>query len=139
MGLSKLFKPRKSNGVLTPEPKHGDLPLSRTKGQKVTVEEFRELRELIRYRYALDVEIWGLRDVKPYSRDAVEERMRKADAALAKIQRTVNNLDKREFFSSHADYERLKEIKHRVLEPGKRDWRLHPPWEEREAGSGGSA
>ncbi|KAF2792511.1 hypothetical protein K505DRAFT_326094 [Melanomma pulvis-pyrius CBS 109.77] len=133
--LSKIFKSgsKKSDGVpRLPTPPPGDIPTSRTKNQKATKEEIRDLRELIRYRYALDVEIWNLRDVQDFNRDVVREKMRKSTAALGKIKRIVDNLDDRSYFSSDAEYEKLRQIKFRVSEGGKRDWDRNPPWEEHE-------
>ncbi|KAF2188026.1 hypothetical protein K469DRAFT_628283 [Zopfia rhizophila CBS 207.26] len=110
--------------------KPGDLPIYRAKGKKVTAEELRDLRDLIRTRYALDVEIWNLRHVKAFNRQKVHDKMRRADAALAKIERTVLSMDHIEFFEDPADYRKLQDIKVRVLEGGKRHWAVHPPWQE---------
>ncbi|KAF2267876.1 hypothetical protein CC78DRAFT_31450 [Lojkania enalia] len=132
--IAKLTKPS-SKPALKPGPdtKPGDIPISRAKGQKITPEEIRELRDLIRHRYALDVEIWSLRDVKTYQRDVVLDRMRKSDAALGKIRTTVMSWDRPEYFQSEREYQKLQEIRVRVLEGGKREWGRHPPWEETEA------
>ncbi|KAF2249312.1 hypothetical protein BU26DRAFT_519430 [Trematosphaeria pertusa] len=111
-------------------PKPGDIPITRRKRQLIQPAELRQLRELIRCRYALDVEIWSDRNVKFYQRDRAIENMRKSMAALARIQRTVEAWDKRDFFASDDEYMKFRELKRRVLEEGKRDWASHPPWEK---------
>jgi len=134
--LSNFFKSdsKKSEGgpAIPPLPPaaHGDLPRARIKNQLATKEELRDLRELIRYRYALDVEIWNLRDVQEYNREVVREKMKKSTAALHKIRRIVDSLDNRSYFSSDVEHEKLKQIKSRILLAGKRDWDRHPPWED---------
>ena len=54
-------------------------------GHIVSPGEIRALSNLIRTRYALDVEIWRLEDCKQCDGKVVEEKTRRADAALAKI------------------------------------------------------
>lgn len=106
----------------------------REKRQKITAEELRELRELIRYRYALDVELWSKhRKVKPYSRYVAQDLMRKSDSALVKIRRMVEDWDKRSYFSSDDEYFKFQEIKARVEAEGKRNWMRQPPWMEADA------
>ncbi|KAF2115769.1 hypothetical protein BDV96DRAFT_574450 [Lophiotrema nucula] len=114
------------------ETKPGDAPTARASGQKITAEEVKEFRELIRYRYSLDVDIWSLRHVKVFQRDIVYEKMRKSDAALRKIQNTIRTWDKREYFTSDREFRNFQEVKKRVLQSGKREWMNHPPWEEAE-------
>jgi len=114
----------------------GNLPLYRAPGQRVTPEELRELREQIRQRYQLDVQVWGMRYLRERDRDIVQEKIKRADALLDKIRRTVISWDKQEFWDPHTrDYEKFREIKRRVCSPGKRDWTNHPPWEEQSVGS----
>ncbi|CAO2656249.1 Nn.00g050520.m01.CDS01 [Neocucurbitaria sp. VM-36] len=102
----------------------------------VTAENIRELRELIRYRYALDVEIWSLRNVKTYQRDTVRIKMTRADAALATIKNTLENWDRSEFFETREEYARFREIKRRIVSGDKRNWTAHPPWERQEVNPG---
>jgi hypothetical protein len=138
MGLGKIFKSRKSSGSTatssslssTSEVKPGDLPMQRARNQKITPQELRELRELIQYRYSLDIELWGYKKARPFMRDKIQEKMRSADAALMKIERTVVEWDKREYFETDAEYEKLRDIKMRILEKGKRRWMEEPPWKD---------
>ncbi|KAH7095166.1 hypothetical protein FB567DRAFT_586494 [Paraphoma chrysanthemicola] len=96
---------------------------------RVTNENIRELRELIRYRYALDCKIWSVgKKVKWYQRDTVEADMRRADAALAKIRNTLDGWDRQEFFETMEQYKRFKEIKNRIENAQARNWEQNPPW-----------
>jgi hypothetical protein len=143
MGLLDKFKKdprvsvvpvRPASGIeklLRPKPDMSDeLPRQRPKGQKVKPQELRQLRELLRQRYDLDLEIWNRRKVGVYNRPIVEESMRKADALLLRIRALVVTMDRREYFNSDAEYMRFKEVKARIGENGKRSWIQNPPWDE---------
>ncbi|OQV06073.1 hypothetical protein CLAIMM_10705 [Cladophialophora immunda] len=106
------------------------LSAQRHKGQKVTPEELRRLREMMRQRYALDLEIWSLRKVGRHNKGVVEDKMRRADALLAGIRAAVGAMDGRDYFHHEADYQKLKEVKARVMAGGKKDWVQNPPWNE---------
>lgn len=127
--LNRLLSRRSKSdrNELTPP---GDMPTFRAKGQLVTAEELRSLGELIRQRYALDLEIWNLRNVRPRDRHLVEDKMKKADAALGKIRRVVQSFDSQDYFTSQSDYAKLQEIKTRIMAEGKRNWMQDPPWGE---------
>ena len=84
---------------------------------------------MIRYRYALDVEIWSQRHVKEFSRDHCLENMRRADAALATIRQTVQDWDRREFFASDEEHAKLQQIKLRLLSGRQIVWAQTPPWD----------
>lgn len=95
----------------------------------VTNENIRELRELIRYRYALDCKIWSLgRKVKWYQRDTIETDMRRSDAALATIIDTLDRWDRREYFATMDEYNKFKDIKNRIVDAQTRKWSDNPPW-----------
>ncbi|KAI9773909.1 MAG: hypothetical protein M1840_006135 [Geoglossum simile] len=106
----------------------GDLPQALAPGRKVKPKEIRDLRDLIRKRYELDVEIWDLRFVRPCDRHIVEDKMRRSDAALQKIRRIIRAWDSRDAFESLDDWEKLQEIKLRIESGGKRIWADGPPW-----------
>lgn len=127
--LRKYHKSSHSVDETKSEPLAGDVPKSRSRGQKITPEEVRELRELIRKRYALDVEIWRLKDVKSFQRDYVREKMWRSDAALRRIQDTVESWNHRNYFRTDRDWNKFQNIRDRVMENGKREWSNHPPWE----------
>jgi hypothetical protein len=105
-----------------------DLPKHHIAGEKIKAEEIRELCDLVRKRFALDVEIWNLRYAKERDRDRVREKIDKADATLAKIRRTLASWDRRDMFESVEDWEVLEDIKGRINLDNKRDWITNPPW-----------
>jgi len=108
----------------------GDLPEPFEPGRKVKPDEVRHLAELIRKRYELDIEIWRLRDAQPRDRPHIREKMRRADATLLKIYRTVHAWDRRDVFESDADWAKWQDIKGRLEREGKRWWAANPPWGE---------
>jgi hypothetical protein len=91
--------------------------------------EVRELHDLIRRRYALDVSIWGKQNCVPRNRPAVKEEMHRADAVLLRILSLVQAWDTPEAWESHADWQRLRAIKEKLEMEGKREWAKHPPWD----------
>jgi hypothetical protein len=109
----------------------GDVVKPRRKGQKVEPKEIRELCELVRKRYSLDVEIWSLRKTKPRDRRFVKEKMNKADATLQKINRILDSWDTAEAFTSDSDRAKFQEIRRRIKMDGKRDWAKDSPFDER--------
>lgn len=92
-------------------------------------EALRELRELIRRRYALDCEIWNLRHrTKPY-RPIVERKMVQADEVLKEITSIVDAWgDNRDHSWTEEEWERVTEIRRRLAKDGKRVWISDPPW-----------
>ena len=122
--------PNEPFGSRRPIPPTRNRPPPRPKGRKVRPEELRELRELIRQRYALDLEIWGYRKVANNNRKFVQVKMERADAILDWIKLIISNMDRQDNFSNEEEYKKFEEIKRRIMESGKRSWVLHPPWEE---------
>jgi len=108
----------------------GDIPKPLMPGTTVQPEDIRNLRELIRKRYALDVEIWDLRHVGRQDRKIVQDKMDRSDATLQKIYRMVCAWDNPNAFESQNDWATLQEIKTRIEEGGKRFWATNPPWDE---------
>jgi hypothetical protein len=99
----------------------------------VTNEMIRELRELIRYRYALDCKIWDIgRKVKWFQRETVLIDMQRSDAALVTIRTTLEGWDRREYFATLEEYNRFKEIRNRILDANTRTWAKNPPWKQDE-------
>ncbi len=108
----------------------GDLLPDLPPGHKVSPLEIRGLNELIRKRYALDVEIWSKRSCRPRDRFLLVDKMRRSDAALIKIMATVRMWDTPEVWDSNADFLQLKTIRRRLeTEGGKKLWEGNPPWE----------
>lgn len=116
--------------VLTP----GDVPPARKEGHKVSPLEVRELSELIRTRYMLDIKIWNKRYCHTEDRPLIEGFMRRADAALLRIRSTVEAWDNAEAWKFPADWRRLKDIRAKLDADGKRMWAEHPPWEDQPQG-----
>jgi hypothetical protein len=95
----------------------------------VTNEMIRELRELIRYRYALDCKIWDIgRKARWYQRDTVITDMGRSDAALLAIKDTLSAWDRREYFETAEQHDRFREIKNRIISAETRTWAGNPPW-----------
>ncbi|QDS69845.1 hypothetical protein FKW77_000194 [Venturia effusa] len=88
------------------------------------------LRELIRQRYALDVEIWSYRRVRRVDRGIVEDLMAKADAVLVEIQAMVTAWQGTEKLWTGPEWIKAQEIRDRLLADGKRQWLSNPPWND---------
>jgi hypothetical protein len=125
--IIQRFLPKKQKP--TEEVQIGDKIPDRPNGQKVKAEELKDLRELIRRRYALDIEIWEFRDVLPADRQVVLPKLVQADALLAKIRRILVFMDRKDIFENENQYKTFCDIKDRMLAPGKRVWTKQPPWE----------
>ncbi|KAL1595570.1 hypothetical protein SLS59_008208 [Nothophoma quercina] len=97
--------------------------------QLITPEMLRELRETIRLRYALDIEIWRQRDAKPFARDRLKENMKRSEAALERIRKTLTAWDREEYFKTPQEHAKFQEIKRRLMEGEKANWTQKPPWE----------
>lgn len=98
--------------------------------QMISPETLRGLRELIRTRYELDVEIWSLRKVRKPDRGIVEEKMEKADAVLLEILTIVHAWEGTESSWTEPELKQVREIQRRILADGKRWWVGNPPWED---------
>lgn len=98
--------------------------------ERVTTEQLRELKDLIRHRYSLDVELWHNRYNDNWSQYLQEEKIRKADATLVQLKRMVRDMDRRDNFETAEEYKMFKEVRDRILEKGKRNWTDNPPWKE---------
>jgi hypothetical protein len=96
----------------------------------VSPETLRELRELLRTRYELDIKIWNLRKVRKPDRPVVEEKMERSDAVLGEIMNIVQAWDGSESSWTPGEWEQAQEIIRRIEAEGKREWAGNPPWEE---------
>lgn len=106
----------------------GDQPADIPHGEKVSSLDIRELNDLIRKRYALDIEIWADRDCMPCDRDLVKANMIRSDAVLEKIKTTVQLWNNCLLWESMSDWEKLQKIKERLDENKMRRWKDNPPW-----------
>jgi hypothetical protein len=96
----------------------------------VSPETLRDLRELLRTRYELDIKIWNLRKVRKPDRPVVEEKMERSDAVLGEIMNIIQAWDGSESSWSPGEWEQAQEIIRRIEAEGKREWAGNPPWEE---------
>jgi hypothetical protein len=90
----------------------------------------RGLRDLIRTRYALDIEIWSLKGARKPDRPIVEGKMEKADAVLMEIYNMVATWEENDKVWTPQEWELARDIKARILAEGKRQWKDNPPWNE---------
>ena len=92
-------------------------------------ETLRDLRELIRNRYQMDVEIWGLRSARKPDRPKVLEKMVVADAIMEEILTTISTWENQQDGNwTDEEWDRVQEIKERLQSDGKRVWEGNPPW-----------
>jgi len=101
---------------------------AKKKARLVSPEKLRELRDHMRLRYALDVEIWNLRNVRGPDRPVVLEKMEKADAVLRTILETMNAWEDTRDSWTAEEWEKIAEVYERIRAPGKRWWMEEPPW-----------
>jgi hypothetical protein len=123
---------RRKNEELRKQVKKQEERLARIQKLKlISPDSLYVLRELIRQKYALDVEIWSLRRVRLVDRGEVEDKMEKADAILQEIRDIVGAWQGTEkSWDSPAEWARAQEIQERLLSDGKREWRKNPPWKD---------
>lgn len=98
--------------------------------KKTTPEALRDLRDLIRQRYQLDMHIWSLKGARAPDRPIVEEAMVKADSVLQEICEIVDTWEQNEAFWTPQEWALASRIKEQVMKGGKRVWRNNPPWNE---------
>ena len=100
-------------------------------------ETLHNLRDLIRLKYKLDVEIWGLRGARKPDRWIVEQKMEKADAVLAEIMEIIQLWEHQSDGAwDDAEWERVQDICSRLQAGGIRIWAENPVWNETQAGGG---
>lgn len=99
------------------------------KMKEASPETLRDLRELIRNRYQMDVEIWGLRSARKPDRPKVLEKMVVADAIMEEILTTISTWENQQDGNwTDEEWDRVQEIKERLQSDGKRVWEGNPPW-----------
>jgi hypothetical protein len=103
----------------------------KAKARSVSPEKLRELRDLIRLRYELDVEIWNYRGVRLPDRPIVEEKMQRADAVLQQIIDTIRGWGGTEDSWTSEELDKIEEVWHRITAEGKRWWMQDPPWNDK--------
>lgn len=105
------------------------------KMREASPETLRSLRELIRTKYQLDVEIWRLRNARRPDRWIVEGKMERADAVVQEIMAMVRCWENQVDGSWDDDeWERVQEIRDRLVNGGVRIWAEKPLWTDSEVG-----
>jgi hypothetical protein len=95
-----------------------------------TPDALRNLRELIRTRYELDMEIYRMRHVRGPDRPLVLQKMQRADALLAEILAIVNTWEQNPETWDKREWELAVDIRNRLLADNKRKWANNPPWND---------
>lgn len=97
--------------------------------KEASPETIRSLRELIREKYRLDVEIWGLRGARKPDRWLVELKVEKADAVVKEIMAMVKVWeDNTDGSWDPKEWERVQDIRKRLLSGGMVIWADNPLW-----------
>jgi hypothetical protein len=91
-------------------------------------ENLRALRDNVRRKYQLDIDIWAERGVRRPDRPLVVKKMEEADAVLDEIVQFVNTWEESNNMFNVAEWKLAGQIKARLLMDGKRRWADNPPW-----------
>jgi len=92
-------------------------------------EALRGVRDLVRSRYQLDMEIWSLKGSRAPDRPVVIEKMEKADAVLMEIRAIVETWENGPVWTEE-EWSLAQTIKERILKDNKRWWSNNPPWND---------
>jgi hypothetical protein len=95
-----------------------------------TPEALYNLRGLVRMKYQLDIEIWGLRWTRGPDRHIVERKMDMADAVLLEIITMVDSWEESDTTWTQQEWKLAQMVKERIEKGGKRTWANNPPWRE---------
>lgn len=102
---------------------------SQKKLREASAETLRDLRELIRSRYEMDVTIWSLRNARRPDKPIVHGHMDKADAIMDEILLMIeawgDNSDGR---WNEEEWAKVEIIRKKVRTGGYRTWTDNPPW-----------
>jgi len=93
-------------------------------------EALRGLRDLVRTRYQLDMEIWSLKGVRGPDRPLILEMMERSDAILLEIYTIVETWEGNANTWTAEEWKLAMQIKERILSGGQRWWENNPPWNE---------
>jgi hypothetical protein len=88
--------------------------VAREPGKAITSQNLRECRELIREKYALDVEKYNLRDVHDLNQHILDDKIRRSAGALVDIKRIVKGWVEAKEQWSEAEWRQVEEINHRI-------------------------
>ena len=100
------------------------------KMQQAAPETLRDLRELIRNRYELDVKIWSMWHTRKPNRPYVQKDMDKADVIMEEILCLINAWGNTRDTArwSKEEWEKVEIIRTKIREGGYRTWANNPPW-----------
>ncbi|KAF2095052.1 hypothetical protein NA57DRAFT_79541 [Rhizodiscina lignyota] len=87
--ITKITSKFQPASKLRPPPAKVAAAKGATRATEVTSEDVYECRELMRLKYALDVDIWSMRNVLRANRWLKEEKERRSDGAMEEIRRRV--------------------------------------------------
>jgi hypothetical protein len=101
--------------------------------KEASPDTIRTLRELVRSKYELDVEIWGLRSARKPDHWIVEQKMEKADAIMYEIWHIIAMWDDNSDGAwDEEEWRRVSELRKRLGEPGNapgiKIWAQEPLW-----------
>ncbi|KAF2823206.1 actin-like ATPase domain-containing protein [Ophiobolus disseminans] len=101
------------------------------KMKEASQETLRDLRELIRERYELDVKIWSRRGARRPNRPLVETMMLKSDAIMEEILMMVEVWgDSPDGNWTKEEWNNVEIIRKKLREGGHRVWKDNPPWND---------
>ncbi|KAH7078750.1 hypothetical protein BKA63DRAFT_250499 [Paraphoma chrysanthemicola] len=101
--------------------------------KQASPETLRDLRELIRDRYELDVKIWGLRGARKPDHPIVQKKMEKSDAVMEEILHMVSLWgDNSDNSWNPVEWEKVNIIRKKLEDGGHRVWANDPPWADNE-------
>lgn len=98
--------------------------------QNCSTDVVRRLRELIRERYALDIELWAKRDTHRANYPMIMPKCKKADEILQEIYWIVNSWDEKSFTDEEWDMiEKIRAcLRTKQTENEPAYWQSLPPW-----------
>jgi hypothetical protein len=85
--------------------------------QGISSQDLRECRELIRVKFALDVDVYNLRDVAERYRPLVEEKMRRSEGAMIDIRKKINGWKAAKDQWTAEEWAKVEDLHYRVNGP----------------------
>lgn len=93
-------------------------------------ENLRALRDQVRRKYQLDIDIWAERGVRKPDRPLVQKKMDEADDLLTEIINTIKMWEAQEGMFNAEEWKYAQQVKTRLLQDGIRRWADKAPWNE---------
>jgi hypothetical protein len=111
--LEKHYPP---DPPVSPTPAYAET-IKRDPNQGINSQDLRECRELIRAKFALDVDVYNLRDVDTRHMALVQDKMRRSEGAMIDIQKLVRGWREAKDQWTAEEWEKVEEIDYRVNGP----------------------